>query len=238
MSGAHTRPTWLAAVVRDAPDPPKLLLQHDLVRLGLGALVLAVSSAVAARGVPAWEEDLFEVIYALPDGLGIVLWPPMQLGSALAPIVLAPLTCWATRRWQPALGVLVVGLGGWWAAKGVKAVIDRGRPFALVEDLQTRAGTPIEGLGFVSGHATVAFGIAAVLAPFLTRRGRFGAYGLASVVALSRVHVGAHLPLDVIAGGALGTILGALWYQLVRTGGDPQPMALPRFFRRLTRRLA
>jgi membrane-associated phospholipid phosphatase len=236
MRAARSGPTWLAPVVRDAPDPPAVLLHHDLVRLGLGALVLAVSGAVAARGVPAWEEELFEVIYALPDGLTVVLWPPMQLGSALAPVVLAPLTRWATRRWQPALGVLVVGLGGWWAAKGVKAVIDRGRPFALVDDLRTRAGTPLEGLGFVSGHATVAFAIAATLAPFLTRRGRIGAYGLAGVVALSRVHVGAHLPLDVVAGGALGTILGALWYQLVRTGGDPQPFTPPPFLRFLRRR--
>jgi undecaprenyl-diphosphatase len=222
----------LAAVVREAPDAPEILLQRDLVRLGLGALVLAVSSAVAARGVPAWEEDLFEVSYALPDGLTVPFWPPMQLGSALAPVVLAPLTLRATRRWQPAVGVLVVGLGGWWAAKGVKALIDRGRPFALVKDLRTRAGTPREGLGFVSGHATVAFGMAAVLAPFLTRRGRMAAYGLASLVALGRLHVGAHLPLDVVAGGALGTIMGALWYQVVRSGGDPQPVVPPCILRR------
>jgi glycosyltransferase 2 family protein len=232
MSAAPPGSTWLVAIVRDTPDPPELLLHRDVVRLGLGAVVLAVSSVVAARGVPDVEEDVFEVTYALPDGLAVALWPPMQLGSALAPVVLAPLTLLATRRWQPAVGVLVVGLGGWWAAKGVKALVARGRPFALVDDLRTRAGTPLEGLGFVSGHATVAFGMAAVLAPFLTRRGRMAAYGLASVVALGRVHVGAHLPLDVVAGGALGTILGALWYQLVRSGGDPHPVALPRFLRR------
>lgn len=225
-------PTWLAAIVREAPDPPAVLLHRDLIRLGLGALVLAVSGAVAARGVPAWEEDLFEVVYGLPDGLEAVLWAPMQMGSALAPVVVAPLARWATRRWQPALGVLVTGLGGWWAAKGVKALIGRGRPFTELADLPIRAGTPLDGLGFVSGHATVAFAIASVLAPFLTRRGRICAYGLAGVVALARVHVGAHLPLDVVAGGALGTILGALWYQLVRTGGEPHPLELPHLRRR------
>jgi undecaprenyl-diphosphatase len=160
----------------------------------------------------------------------------MQLGSAVAPVVVAPLTHWATRRWQPAVGVLVVGLAGWWAAKGVKALIDRGRPFAVVADLRTRAGTPLEGLGFVSGHATVAFSTAAVLSPFLTRPGRAGAYGLAGVVSFSRVHVGAHLPLDVVAGGALGTILGALWYQLVRSGGDPHAMRWPGFLGRFLAR--
>jgi undecaprenyl-diphosphatase len=206
-------------LVRATPDPPEVLLRHDLVRLGLGAVVLTVSSAVAANGVPSWERELFEVAYELPDGLNPLLWLPMQLGSAAAPVVLAPLTQWVTGHWQPAVGVLVVGLGGWWAAKGVKKLIERGRPFAVFKDLRTRAGTPLDGLGFLSGHTTVAGALAAVLTPHLTARGRVAATGLAVVVAFGRVHVGAHLPLDVVAGGALGTILGALWYQIVRSGG-------------------
>lgn len=181
--------------------------------------MLTVSSAVAANGVPSWERQLFEVAYELPDGLNGLLWLPMQLGSAAAPVVLAPLTQWVTGHWQPAVGVLVVGLGGWWAAKGVKKLIERGRPFAVFNDLRTRTGTPLDGLGFLSGHTTVAGALAAVLTPHLTARGRVVATGLSVVVAFGRVHVGAHLPLDVVAGGALGTILGALWYQIVRSGG-------------------
>jgi undecaprenyl-diphosphatase len=70
----------------------------------------------------------------------------------------------------------------------------------------------------VSGHATVAFGLATVLSPVLPRNGKIAVFGLATLVAASRVYVGAHLPLDVLGGALLGTLLGWLWYLAV---GEP-----------------
>lgn len=219
----HRVPSWLTRFVAIHPAPPEVRLHADLVRLGVGSVVLVASAAVAAGGVPDWEEDLFDAIYRLPDALEPVLWVPMQLGSALAPVVLAPLAWLATRSWRPAVGAFVVGLAGWWLAKGVKAIVERGRPDTFITDLHRRRGTPTDGLGFLSGHATVAFALATVFAPYLTRRGRWLAYGLATIVGFARIHVGAHLPLDVAAGAALGTVLGALWYQAVRFRRNEAP---------------
>ena len=71
------------------------------------------------------------------------------------------------------------------------------------------------GLGFVSGHATVAFALATVQRPYRSRSWTVGAYALAILVAFARVHLGAHLLLDVIGGAALGVLLGTSWHLAV-----------------------
>ena len=192
-------------------------------RVLAGAGVVAVSSALAAAGVPDWEESLFRTVHDLPDGLEPVLWAPMQLGSAVAPVLVGAGAAVVLRSWRPAVGAVVVGLGGWWLAKGVKELVERGRPYSVLSGLERRSGAPTDGLGFLSGHATVAFALAAVLSPYLPRPARIGAYGLAGVVACARVHVGAHFPLDVIAGGAFGYTLGWVWHVAVGIPVDEMP---------------
>ena len=172
--------------------------------------VLLLATALAVDGVPGWDASLFRTVHDLPTGLEPVLWAPMQLGSALAPGVVAALTWVAWGRWRPSVGAVVAGLGGWWAAQLVKEQVDRGRPFLLLGD-DVRVGAPQAGLGYLSGHATVAFALAAVVSPYLTRPTRVLVYALAGVVAFARVHVGAHFPLDVVAGAALGYGVGWLW---------------------------
>ena len=51
--------------------------------------------------------------------------------------------------------------------------------------------------------------IATVTAPWLPHRWRWVLWALAAAVCLARVYVGAHMPLDVIGGAALGVAVGA-----------------------------
>jgi undecaprenyl-diphosphatase len=120
------------------------------------------------------------------------------------------------------VGALVMGLIAWWVAKLVKAAIGRGRPAAVLTDFTLRTGAPREGLGFLSGHCTVAFCLATVLSPYLTTNGRVVAFGLATVVAFARIQTGAHLPLDTLGGAALGCLLGWTWHLVV---GVPESVA-------------
>ena len=75
-----------------------------------------------------------------------------------------------------------------------------------------------------SGHASTSFAGAVVLAA-LVGRAAPGLFTLAVVIALSRVYVGVHYPLDIVAGAALGTAVGlvAVWlFRAPRT-----PVAVP-----------
>jgi len=65
------------------------------------------------------------------------------------------------------------------------------------------------GLGYLSGHAGVAFALGAAALPRLGRRGRVLVLAAVPTVALMRIYVGAHLPLDIVGGAALGLAVEA-----------------------------
>src|SRR5204863_306831 len=98
--------------------------------------------------------------------------------------------------------------------KLVKEFVQRGRPQTLLDNVHI-LGEPARGLGYVSGHSAVAVALATVASPYLDRRGRRIAWTLALLVCLSRVYVGAHLPLDVLGGEQLDDeLLAATWQQV------------------------
>jgi undecaprenyl-diphosphatase len=130
----------------------------------------------------------------------------MQLGNFLV-IPLASLVAAALRRFRLAAALLVGGGLVYWLAKVVKHHVERGRPFQLLPDVHIHGAASL-GLGFPSGHAAVAVLIATVSWPYLGRRGRVVAVFLAALVCLARLWVGAHLPLDVVAGASLGFAVG------------------------------
>ena len=185
--------------------------RDDIWGAVVAAVVLVVTSIVAAHTLPAWERHLFELINHRNGVIAAVLWLPMQLGAAFAPPLIAIASYVLLHDRRVAIGVLVAGLAAWYTAPVVKEWVDRPRPAALIPGTIIHAGGTTHGLGYPSGHAAVAFAIATVLAPALPRTGRIIAYTLAAVVAVARIYVGAHLPLDVIGGAALGILIGSLW---------------------------
>jgi glycosyltransferase 2 family protein len=193
-----------------------------------GAALLAGSWViVAAKGdVPPWEKGTFDALNELPDALWSVVWAPMQLGSLAGSLVVVAVIHMVGRNVRLTLAALTASLVAWWSAKGVKALVSRARPGALLSrvNLREHAG----GLGYVSGHSAVAFALASVLAPSLPGRWRPAVYGAATVVALARVYSGAHLPLDVVGGAGLGVLAGTLSRWAFGLGGEglpPRPAA-------------
>jgi hypothetical protein len=68
---------------------------------------------------------------------------------------------------------------------------------------------PSEGRAFPSGHATQVFAVASVIATSYDQLWvKAAAYGLASMTAWERVRRGKHFPTDVVAGAAIGTLVG------------------------------
>lgn len=176
----------------------------------LSLLALASAAHFARPGsVGTREERWFRRLNTSAGPAEPVIWGVMQLGNGLASAV-APLYLRARgASWSNAARVGFAGLGGWQLAKVVKAVIPRERPARLLDDVALRDGDP-GGRGFVSGHSTVAMSIAVASAPVLAPAERTVVLGAAAVVAGARVHVGAHLPLDVVGGLALGTFWGSV----------------------------
>ena len=181
----------------------------DVVRVAVGAVLVAACSLVASlESVSGVEAGLFHAVNSLPSWLYGPLWLVMQLGSLAAVFVVAALAG-LFRRFRLALELLAAGLMAYYAAIGLKNLVDRARPAGLVTGVMVR-GHPATGLGFPSGHAAVSFALTATAVPFLARRWRRVIWFLPLTVGFARVFVGAHFPLDVAGGFALGFLVGAL----------------------------
>jgi undecaprenyl-diphosphatase len=181
----------------------------DLVRVALGLAVVGVGFLIAQQGqLSVVERDLFRLVNDLPGIVFPVVWAVMQLGNVVAVPTLAALAA-LTHRYRMARDLLISGLLAYVAADLVKAVVGRERPAGLPVGAILHEG-PIGGAGFISGHAAVAAALATAAAPYLSRRSRRVVWAFAWSVALARVYVGAHLPLDVLGGVAAGWAIGSL----------------------------
>jgi undecaprenyl-diphosphatase len=87
----------------------------------------------------------------------------------------------------------------------LKELVERDRPPLSRPVPEPLLETP-STYSFPSGHATVAFACATVLALAVPRL-RWWLYALAALIAFSRVYVGVHYPGDVVAGAVLGVAI-------------------------------
>ncbi len=196
----------------------------DAVRLVTGLAILVLSAELVQRHrVGVLETNTFRLVNDLPGQLYTLFWLPMQAGNLIA-VPLAAAAAALLGRFRLALDLGVAGSAAWLLAKLVKHVRERGRPPDLLGHVHHLHGQAATGLGYVSGHAAVAVALATVASPYLGRRARRIAWVVAVLVCLARLYVGAHLPLDVIGGAALGWATGALVHLLLGApGGRPSP---------------
>ena len=193
----------------------------DLALVVLGAALLLLSALpVHADRISVPEADAFRLVNDLPSVPFALVWVPMQLGNFLV-VPAAVVAALAFRRFRLAVGLALAGVGVYALAKVVKHFVLRGRPDTLLEDVIVRGAAP-HGLGFVSGHIGVVTALALVAVPWLPRWGRWAVVAAAVLVFLTRMYVGAHLPLDMVGGAGLGLAVGGLVRLLL---GRPSPQA-------------
>lgn len=171
------------------------------VWLGLAGLLFARLALQPGRVSPA-ESRVFRRINNLPDAPVVPVWMSMQPG-ALGAVPAAAAAAYISGRPYLARRLLLSGLGTWALSKVVKACTARPRPEELVAGTRRR-GAPQTGLGFVSGHAGVVTSLCLAALPELPPTARAGVVATAMIVALGRMYTGAHLPLDIAGGIALG----------------------------------
>jgi membrane-associated phospholipid phosphatase len=178
------------------------------VQLGVGlAALLATAGAVRQDRVGPRELWAFRSVNGLPDQMYPPAWAVMQLGSFGA-IPVSAAAAWLARDRELAALLLIGGTGTWALSKAVKQIVRRPRPVILLPDVRRR-GRDATGLGYLSGHAGVAVALGAAALPRLGWRGRALTLTVIPLVGLTRIYVGAHLPLDVAGGAALGLAVSA-----------------------------
>ena len=162
---------------------------------------------------------------------GFVTWindPPQPLGAVLAATNLL---------FRPVpLAVVALALFGWimvtarGSARGevlramvlsfalcevitqvLKRLADQPRPTASIPGLDVH-GYPKDPFGnaYPSAHTSVVVGLVAALWPWLTWPQRVVGVATALLVALNRLYIGAHWPVDVVGGAAIGLLSGCV----------------------------
>jgi membrane-associated phospholipid phosphatase len=172
----------------------------------VAAGVLAASAWLASKQVlTGWEYTWLTVVNDWPDRLRmmflVISMAPNALWIGIAGIVLAFLVRLYSVAWRLAVSILL-GAG---ALLALRELIDRPRPEHLISDLQVRAAEVSPG--FPSGHAMVVTLIVLTLFPYVSWVWRVVGVLLVALVSLSRLYLGVHAPLDIIAGCAVGALV-------------------------------
>jgi undecaprenyl-diphosphatase len=176
--------------------------------VALGAAVLAFAGAaflVYDRPVAGWEHTWFTAVNDWPASwkyafLAITLLGSTWLAAAAVIAAYAFKLYWLT--WRLAVSIII----GYGAALGLKAGFDRPRPEDLFDTAHIRAVE--SSAGFPSAHVMIITIVMLSLLPYLPKGWRWLiALPPIAAVALSRMYLGVHLPLDVLGGVALGLLV-------------------------------
>jgi undecaprenyl-diphosphatase len=198
----------------------------DARRLPTRATALMIgAAAVVAIGVTAW---LATSSGAETAQTGMVRWfndPPRPASWVLAltnpllrpvPLVLVSavlLGCVAltagsrSSRLEIARAAVIAVLTAEVGAQILKRVADQARPFEVIEGLDSH-GYPRDPIGhaYPSAHTAIVVAGVAGLWPWMRTWQRILGIAFALAVALNRLYIGAHWPIDVLGGAAVGMV--------------------------------
>ena len=205
--------------------PTAVAASHDRSRklLGLfvaGAVGLVASGLIARSGTVTTPERLvFRAINGLPGGLYPIMWPLEQAGNLAAGPVVAVVAALCHRRRLAVAAILVTLID---VEAYVKHFVPRERPGATIPGAILRGDVPVHGQSFPSGHAILITSLAVLVTPHLRGRWRWLPWLVVAGVTVARLYVGAHNPLDLVAGISIGLMIGVL-VRVATVGNESAP---------------
>jgi membrane-associated phospholipid phosphatase len=172
-----------------------------------------VCAVVLKTGAVGWDLGLFRILNEVPAAAASVLTPlsHLFLPAGITAVIVLAVVCVVARNRSvlPVAAGAVAAGAAWLLADAAKAVADRPRPYQVVADAVLRQ-PPAHGSSFPSSHTAVTVAVAVALAPFLARPLAAAGIGYAVLVGWSRVYLGVHYPLDVLAGAGIGMAVGGV----------------------------
>jgi len=169
-----------------------------------------------------WETSLFRKINDWPNGGLATFFKIVTFFGSTWMALIAVIAVFATRAYRLAWRLALTIVGAYGVAYIAKHFVGRVRPMELLTNVHVRATET--GMGFPSGHATLSTVIALTIWPYIPTKAKYVLVPLfIALVALSRLYLGVHFPMDVIGGIAVG--VGAVSFVRV----------LPTSFRKLLR---
>ncbi len=194
-------------------------IRRDLILLAASLLVFAGCAVVAADGrVGSAERAVFDAINGMPGWLYLPMLTAQYLGVLAMPLIVAGgAALW--RRWRLAAALVLVVPCKLGLEQVAKVLVHRQRPGTTVPGAILR-GVPHAGLSFPSGHAIISFAIAGLLVLVLPRLWGLVAFVLAACNGLARVYLGAHNPLDVVGGAAIGLVIASVLDMILDVARD------------------
>ncbi len=179
--------------------------------VGSAAAFLAIFSLVASGGFESVDRGTFAAINSLTSYESVAL-PAValtDLGSQIAEGVIAALIYFLSKpNRKLAVGIVVAIV----ISDAVVFVLDslyfRPRPYRVLGNVYLPVGRDSSS-SFPSGNSARAFAIAS-LATLLKGRKYATLFIVACGIAISRVLVGVHFPLDIIGGAFLGITIGVV----------------------------
>ena len=213
---------------------PRLRATRARAIAGLLLAVPMLGLLVAQTALHRADERLYELVNGLgpgPELVWTILDPHTRNYLALIGLAVAGAAFARVSPLRVFARVLGSALLAWALLEAVYAVYDRPRPEEVVAGATLNGHSWAHLNSFPSGHMaiTAALAVAAALA---LPRVRFALWGYVLVVAFTRVFFGAHFPLDVLAGTALGTasaLTVAVAFERTRgraVGAAPAPVAV------------
>jgi membrane-associated phospholipid phosphatase len=184
---------------------------------GLPVFILALSVIVYFSDT---NLSLFFAINKLSKYTGDMIWAGLTIfaDGLVAFIILLP---WIKRKPQLIWAVLLAAIIFTLFGQGIKRVVDMPRPPQVLSPESFHLIGPDWGQhAFPSGHAAMIFILTGAFVFTISKAWvRWLLIVLASLVALSRVVVGVHWPLDILAGAAIGWL--GVWIGLILSTYSP-----------------
>ncbi len=178
---------------------------------------LAFAAAFLVLWATGTDEAWFHELNGWSAVTGPQVWAGITIfGDALVLLALVLPILWYRPQW--AWGLLLAAIITTVITHTMKPWLDLPRPAAVLgAEAITIIGPELRAKAMPSGHAAAALTLAGALVPVMKGRGpRVVVLLLMTLVALSRVVVGAHWPMDVMAGALIGWMSGIIALRLMR----------------------